>query len=159
MLKWIGTTALMSACFVAGTLVPVVHSQAQQSQQTPPAQGPYYVMVNYMKTKPQKEGEYVRLELQFWKAAHAVRIKAGQRRFWSLMQPFPIPSGHDYDYVTVTGFHTLQDIEGAFAGFPAAFKEAFPKMTPEDITKQVRTTLESRDMLRSEIFRVIDEVR
>lgn len=111
-----------------------------------------YIEVDYMKVKPGNEGLYIDVEKNIWKPVHREFIKAGTRVGWSLWgQVFPSGSASDYQYVTANLFSDFAKI-GA-ADYNDAFKKAHPG---EDIDALSEKTAKSRDLVRSELWEVLD---
>ena len=64
-----------------------------------------YVEINFMKTLPGKEEEYVRQEKEIYKPIHQEFIKNGNRTGWGLSQLIsPLADGSKYNYVTSNAF-------------------------------------------------------
>jgi hypothetical protein len=133
--------------FVFGMLMPLTHTHAQTN---PPKR--MYFTVDYMKTKPGKNPE--KMEHELWKPVHAQMKKDGVIRSWSVMEP-RFGGSEAYDYITVTGFNNLADVEKEQDAYEAAFKKVWPNRNLEEI---VKTTFDARDETRSELFVVADSL-
>jgi hypothetical protein len=113
-----------------------------------------YIQVDFMKVKPGNEGAYLDVEKNIWKPVHQEFIKAGTRAGWSLWSSvFPSGSGADYQYVTANFFSDFSKI-GA-ADYTDAFKKAH---AGKDVDELNVKTGNSRDLVRSELWEVIDSV-
>jgi hypothetical protein len=149
MIKFIGVGVLMAASFVAGTLVPVA-----SMQQTPGAiQGSgEFVVIDYMKVPPGKGADYVAMERNFYKASHQARIKDGKLKSWGLLQlRFAGPG--DYSYATINTYRSWADIDASLLEY---VQRANPGKDSADIQRQ---TLTAREMTRSEVWRVLEQVQ
>lgn len=113
-----------------------------------------YIQVDFMKVKPGNDGAYLDVEKNIWKPVHQEFIKAGTRSGWSLWgNLYPAGSGTDYQYVTANFFTDFSKI-GA-ADYNDAFKKAH---AGKDIDALNVQTGNSRDLVRSELWEVIDSV-
>lgn len=113
-----------------------------------------YIEVDYMKVKPGNESAYVEVEQNIWKPIHNEFIKAGARVGWSLWSKvFPAGSASDYQFVTVNYFPDFQKI-GA-ADYNAAYEKAHPGKNMDELGDK---TTNSRDLVRSELWQVVDIV-
>jgi hypothetical protein len=141
---------LFIACivsFVCGTLVPLTRTFAQTDQN----KWMYYT-VDYMKAKPGQNP--AKMEHDLWKPVHAQMQKDGVITSWSVMEPRFGGTG-GYDYVTVTGFHSLAVVEKEQDTVMSTFKKVWPN---KDVNDVVKTTLDARDEVRSELFIVTDSL-
>jgi hypothetical protein len=101
---------VIAACvlsFLAGALLRLPHAKAQTSAST---QKRMYYEVDYMKTRHGQDP--YKLEHDAWGPIHKERLKNGEITSWAMMQPL-YAGAHNYDYVTVTGFHSLKDLVGS----------------------------------------------
>ena len=70
-----------------------------------------FIVVNQMKTIAGAESEYVNLERTYFKPFHAERVAIGIMNNWGLYKPvMPYGNKYEYDYVTLNGFSTWEDI-------------------------------------------------
>src|SRR5262249_21650048 len=108
--------------FLTGTLMPFTVSRTSALAQSPQGTLPRYAQVDYMKTLPGKEPEYIRLERETWKPLHQARVKNGQLRSWAFFS-VRFPSGMDekYDFVTINTFDRFDQLEEPFANFARLF--------------------------------------
>lgn len=117
--------------------------------------GPYkYLQVDFMKVKPGNERLYLDVEKNIWKPVHNEFIKAGSRVGWSLWSmQFPSGSGGEYQFATVNYFSDFNKI--GMANYTDAFNKAHPG---ENIDELSAKTASSRDLVRSELWEVVDSV-
>jgi hypothetical protein len=138
----------MAACilsFALGTLIRLPHVKAQTSTQ----QRMYY-QVDYMKSRHGQDP--YKLEHDVWGPIHKHMVKEGVITSWSMMQPV-YAGAHNYDYITVTGFHSLKDMENI--DYQAIFNKVWGKDKSQTAMQQ---TDDTRDMLGSEVYVVADSV-
>jgi len=113
-----------------------------------------YIEVDYMKVKPGNDAAYMDAEQNIWKPVHKEFIKAGTRVGWSLWSEiFPSGSAMDYQYVTANYFPDFSKI--GMADYNAAFSKAHPD---KDMNALDKKTMDSRDLVRSELWQVVDVV-
>ncbi len=113
-----------------------------------------YIEVDFMKVKPGNGGAYVDVENNVWKPVHKEFIKEGSRVGWALWQTiFPSGSGLDFQYATVNYIKDFSKINAA--DYNGAFAKAHAN---EDVDKLMEDTNNSRDLVRSELWRVVDAV-
>ena len=113
-----------------------------------------FLQIDYMKVKQGHDGDYIATEVNIWKAIHEQFIKAGSRTGWSLWgRVFPSGYALDYQYVTVNYFSDFSQI--GTANYNDAYQKAHPDMEIGKVTEQ---TLNSRVLVRSELWKVVDKV-
>ncbi len=105
------------------------------------AQSNMYVIVEYMKTKPGKEWNYVELERNFWKPVHVERIKKGEIVGWMLYHIRYTASSDPYNYATVTIFSDPEKLENPGTIDPVTVHP------DKDVEKVLIETEESRDLV------------
>jgi len=104
------------------------HAQAQTD-----TKGPKYLLVDYMKVNPGKEGNYYRLEHDIWNPIHQEFVKSGKKRFWSFYGVrFPSGADEKYDYVTVNGFDNFAQVEAPYTSLPEVLKKVHPNTKMEE---------------------------
>lgn len=70
-----------------------------------------FMVVNQVKTVPDSESEYVNLERTYFKPFHAERVAIGIMNNWGLYKRMlPYGEKYEYNYVTLNGFTTWEDI-------------------------------------------------
>jgi len=145
--KHITVVAACFLSFVAGALVRLPGLNAQTSNAAPKRT---YYEVDYMKSKPGQDA--YKLEHDTWGPIHRERLKTGQITSWAMMAPV-YAGAKNYDYITVTGFHSLGEMENT------NYSEMFQKLWgKEKMQAAMKQTDDTRDMLGSEIYIVIDAV-
>lgn len=113
-----------------------------------------YIQVDFMKVKPGNDNMYMDVETNVWGPVHQQFVKDGSRVGWSLWQTvFPAGSGLEFQYVT-TNF--LSDFSQVGA---ADYNGAFAKVhSGKNIDQLMEKTNNSRELVRSELWRVVDSV-
>ena len=146
----VGILALISAAFLAGTLVHTAFTQSA---------GPQYVKIDYMKVDPYKINSYVKMEQNVWKPIHQQLVRDGKIRSWSLYEVrFPQGDSMEYGYLTFTTFDKFQDLESA--DNPDVFAETVKKLNPKSSTIALETqALENRRLVRSEVWKLVDSTK
>lgn len=112
---------------------------------------PKIFQLDYMKTMPGKDAEYVKLEREVFKPLHQERIKAGQAAAWDLWEvvmPWADDSG--FGYITTTGITDWDKLMSTDYG--AIYKKVFPK---GDATKLGAQVGAARKISNSEIWRQV----
>ena len=110
-----------------------------------------YYTVDYMKTAPGKEDDYVKLEKEFWMPIHKERVKMGVLTDWLLLQKtMPYSFKEPYDYETVNFINNINFLQDS--KYPEAFKKAFPN---GDINKSMDSTNASRTLVKEELWKTV----
>jgi hypothetical protein len=147
--KYLWLPLVIVSSFIAGTLVPT--GRAQQGAQKPPK----YIEVDYMKATPGHENEYVKLEQEQWKPIHQERIKQGKIRSWYFFGVrYPSGSESKYDFVTVNTFDQFGQMENPYPDLDKLITKVHPGMNLDDFGSR---TTKSRDLVRSEVWELIDQ--
>lgn len=111
-----------------------------------------YVRLDYMKVKPGKGADYLKAERDDWMPFHRTLVNDGQSTGWGLWQlVFPGGTDASYDYVTSNRYATYADVLAA--DYEKTFKKASPAKNVNDIFNR---TTSSRDLVRSELWEVVD---
>jgi hypothetical protein len=142
--------SILAACVMAFSLGTLVRMPRAKAQTNSPTQKRMYYQVDYMKTRHGQDP--YKLEHDVWGPIHKEMIKNGVITSWSMMQPL-YAGAHNYDYITVTGFQSLKDLENA--DYPAIFNKVWGKDKSQTTMQQ---TDDTRDMLGSEIYLVTDSI-
>jgi len=100
-----------------------------------------FVIVEYMKTKPGKEWNYVELERNFWKPVHQQRIKNGEIIAWQLYHIRYTGASDPYNYATVTIFNDPEKLENPWTVDPMTVHP------DKDIESIYEETEESRELV------------
>jgi hypothetical protein len=135
------------AAFAAGALLPTP-AMTQKPEGA-------YLQVSFMKVSPGKGDEYLALEKDLWMPVHRERLKTGKIRSWALYGlRSPGGSGNPYNYAVVNTYDKWQDMETS--GLADLFKKVHPDKPMAEVG---RRTNEARDMVRVEIWELIDQVK
>ena len=113
-----------------------------------------YAVVDFMKVKDGMLDEYMKVEREDWKPLHHVLTKEGNRVGWVLWDYLvPGGTGSPYDFVTTMLFSDYASIKAA--NDAEAYKRAHPN---GDLAASVARTRRSRDVVRTEIWEVVDSL-
>lgn len=113
-----------------------------------------YLVINYMKVKPENATAYQEVEKSIWRPIHEQFIKAGSREGWSLWSNvFPTGSAMEYQYLTAD--YVLDFTKIGMADYNAAFGKAHAGQDMQTLEKK---TMDSRELVRTELWQVVDEV-
>lgn len=104
--------------------------------------------VEYMRTEPGKEEDYLKTEA-VWKKIHQKRIANGEILYWALFRRmYPGGTNVAYDYVTVTGYRN-----GAQLAMKANM--SFDKLT-EGLTKEEKDVVMATGTVRKLVLNELD---
>jgi len=116
-----------------------------------------YLMIDYMKVKSGDRAEYIGIEQDVWKPMHQAVVDNGDKASWELYAlVFPWGSSLEYNYATVNAFNEYGDMDLSEFDFAAVFASTHPG---EDPVETGRVTQEARDLVRGEIWHLIDHVQ
>jgi hypothetical protein len=113
-----------------------------------------YAVLDFMKVKPGMIDEYLKVEREDWKPLHQVLTNDGNRTGWTLWD-YAVPGGvgASHDFVTTMLFTDYAKIKEANDA------EAFMKAHPNgNLQASVNRTRASRDVIRTEIWEVVDSL-
>jgi len=111
-----------------------------------------YIEVDYMKNKP--GSGYLSFERNISQPVQQEIVNAGSRAGWSLWRSvYPSGTEADFRYVTVEYYSDFSKL--GTANFAEAFKKAHPNLQSQT---EMRKVIESRDLVRGELWEVIDRV-
>jgi hypothetical protein len=137
--------------FAAGTLFPTMSGQAH-AQQARPKPVADWLTVTFMKVPGDKDAAYLRIEREHWKAVHEQLIKEGTTRYWAL---YRVRSGNEpkpeWSYVTMSSY-SKPDPNILYPRIYSALNRALP------YAELLKQTLESREILRTERYELVDFV-
>lgn len=113
-----------------------------------------YITVAYMKVPPGGGSDYLRMEREIFKPVHALRVADGRIKNWAVNQlMMPGGMGGEYDWCVVT----VRDQLGAlFDNIP---QEIFERAHPGIHGSIFKPAIEVRDMVRVELWQLVDQVR
>lgn len=115
-------------------------------------EGPTFVVVDYMKVKPENVEAYLKVE-KVWKKIHAARVKAGQMEYWELSSLLsPYGTSQEYNYKTANIYKGNKKLADHFTGSMSDLSDI---LTAEEI-KILNTTNSVRDLVKEEVY-VIDQ--
>jgi len=103
-----------------------------------------YVEINFMKTLPGKEEEYVRQEKEVYKPIHQEFINNGKRTAWYFNQLIaPLADNSKYNYVTSNYFNDWDKSYSITVDeYGKIFTKLFPKTSfPENVRTTVKTEI------------------
>ncbi|MEX0724347.1 MAG: hypothetical protein WD357_04960 [Gracilimonas sp.] len=111
-----------------------------------------YTVMNYMMVNPGKEAEYITLENDMARPLHEARIENGDMYSWrtySLLKPGG--TNYQYNFVTADYYEELNDIEYGFTN--DIIRSVMPGT---DINKMFEAIYATREIVRSELWQLID---
>ncbi len=148
MVRYCGVGVLVASAFLAGTFVPVAWTQQGPIQGTGD-----YVVVNYMRVPQGKEPDYVALERGVWKASHEARVRDGNLKSWSLLQTRFGGTEDPYSFATISTYSKWDDLN-------VTMQDYLRKANPgKDMAELQRQTQAAREIVRTEVWRVIDQTK
>ena len=132
------------------TLIILFTFNITQSQEENVGNGATYIAVDYIKTVPGKNyGEILNTK---WKKLAEKRIKDGTIVGWDAWWNMNSTDESNHDIMLVT---LLRDIDSLNAG--QGILQVFPEMTEDEVTAFRKKNRESRKIVNSTIFRVVDD--
>ena len=132
------------------TLIILFTFNITQSQEENVGNGATYIAVDYIKTVPGKNyGEILNSK---WKKLAEKRIKDGTIVGWDAWWNMNSTDESNHDIMLVT---LLRDIDSLNAG--QGILQVFPEMTEDEVTAFRKKNRESRKIVNSTIFRVVDD--
>lgn len=115
---------------------------------------PLYTKMNFAKATPGNDSLYVALEENSWIAFHELRMKKGFMADWELDKKLMPQDIHaEYDYLTVDYYDRLDGMTDT-----QFMQEAKTLWTDAERSKILSMTGRSRNIVRSEIWKLIDYV-
>lgn len=135
--------------FVFSVLLVCAFSWAPEAQaQDEDEPSPVFAQLDYMKVPPDQVGEYLSVEREIWKPMHQARADDGSILGWQLYAVrYPSGTGHDYQYVVVTLYDNLADVED-----PEYATYAQQVHSDVDVNVASQRTYDARDLVRSELW-------
>jgi hypothetical protein len=109
-----------------------------------------YVQVDFMRTTPGKENEYVKAEKESFKPVHAEFLKQGKKDDWGLYSlDMPYSETGNYNFITANFFSNLNQMTSG------NYAEAFKKLFPNQDINTVWTNMNGlRKIVRSELWKL-----
>jgi len=111
-----------------------------------------FVVMNFMMVNPGKEAEYITLENDMARPLHEARIENGEMYSWrtySLLKPGGL--NYKYNFVTADYYEELNHIEYGFTN--DLIRSVMPGT---DINKMFEAIYATRDIVRSELWQLVD---
>jgi hypothetical protein len=103
-------------------------------------------IVDYMKVKPQNEGDYLEVEKE-WKKIHQARLDQGIITTWILYKRMYAGAADSYQYITVAIYDDFKKTEN-----PIPWNWMTENYSEEELDKLMEKTGKSRVMLTSEVY-------
>lgn len=113
-----------------------------------------FAVMNYMMVNPGKEAEYITLENDMARPLHEARIENGEMYSWrtfSLLKPGGL--NYQYNFVTADYYEELNDMEYGFTN--DLIRSVMPGT---DINKMFEAIYATRDIVRSELWQLVDHL-
>ena len=130
------------AALVLLLLAALACSVAAQDEATEPV----YLVVDYMKAR--NVADYENMETMMWQPLHQVLVDDGRLNSWALYW-VQFGDRSEYDYVTV---QSTSSLEYAMGGLPDDFEDVLRRAHPHMRMDDLRESVVTRDMVRSEIW-------
>jgi hypothetical protein len=113
-----------------------------------------YISLDFMKTMPGKDEDYVKVEKETWMPVHKERVNMGVIKDWELYEKvMPYGAKEEYNYVTGQFFDDLSAM--ADPKYPESFNKAWPG---QDVGKFFQNTVSTRTLVKNEVWSLIDYV-
>lgn len=125
--------------------------QIEAVEPSPPVPSKY-VRLDFMKIKPGKVAEYLRVEREDWIPFHQTLVNEGKSSGWGLWQlVFPGGTDSSYDHITSSRYTTYDQVLAT--DYAGTFKKVSPGKNVNDIFNRATN---SRDLVRTELWEVVD---
>jgi len=111
-----------------------------------------YLVVDFMQPKPDKFGEYFKMELDTFRLVHKERIKLGALSQWALLQlslPFDVKTG--YSTLAISFYNDLDMMYGD-SKYEEGIKKNFPNVSLNNLFQSAATT---RDNPKADLLRLV----
>lgn len=116
---------------------------------------PVFYVIDYMKTKPGMNDDYLEME-QAWKKIHQARIDAGKLEAWGLQAVLsPAGTNAEYNYITYNRYVGNEQLAAHFETPMITMEQIEDILTEEELERVMRTE-ETRDGVKSEVWRLVD---
>ncbi len=145
----------MKSRFLFSLLLAILFCQTQSAfaQQAEPT---YYVIYDYMKVKPGKWDDYLKLEKAF-KKIHAVKKKAAKMDDWGLLAVLsPSGASTEYDYVTYNVYAGEAQLANYYEG--QYMPDNWSNLLTPDEFEVVMNASEIRTLVKTEVWTTTDRV-
>lgn len=117
------------------------------------AADPLYVVVEYIKVKPEDHLKYLEVEQKIWKPMHQERINQGIIASWTLYAVEFTGSTDNYNYVAITTYNDAKNLEHPWnAEIPA---KVHGNMS---LGEMMDRTNKAREIVRSELYNSVASI-
>ncbi|WP_321370168.1 hypothetical protein [uncultured Draconibacterium sp.] len=114
------------------------------------AADPVYIVVEYIKVKPEDHLKYLEVEQKIWKPMHQERINQGIIASWTLYAVEFTGSADNYNYVAITTYNDTENLETPWnAEIPA---KVHGNMS---LVEMMDRTNKAREIVRTELYRSV----
>ena len=111
-----------------------------------------FLQLDFMHVNQENSGMYTEVETEIWQPIHQEFLNAGQLNFWGLYQlRYPGGAGGEYQFVTANAVNDFTQLESF--DYAAAFEKAH---SGKDVNDAMEKTMASRELVRSELWELID---
>lgn len=115
-----------------------------------------YIMVDLMKPRPGQADEWLKMERETFKPVHQARAEQGFLRGWNVVTlDYPSGTSLAYTAATINIMPNWKAVGAPGGGYAEAFKKTMPNADMDETFKKVT---ETRDIVRTELYHVIDKV-
>jgi L-rhamnose mutarotase len=111
------------------------------------AQCPLYIVVEYLKVKPENHGKYIELERKIWEPMQQERINQHIIAGWLLYAVEFTGAADEYNYVAITLYSNPEQIENPWN--IEILDKVHPGMDAEELMERTEKTCE---LIRSELY-------
>lgn len=133
-----------------GLCAVLFFSREATSQEKP------FIVLEYMHVKPGNAQAYLQVE-NFWQHIHQAQLKNGTILTWSVWQVVaPYDMNAPYQFVAVTAYAHFNDYLHPYKGID--IRQVFAGASEDSLNKMFTETGKARDLIRSDIFKVQDNI-
>ncbi len=113
---------------------------------------PYkYVVVDFMQPKPDKFGQYMKMELDTFRLVHKERIKLGDISQWACLQlALPYDTKTGYSFLALNFYNDLDNMTSS--KYVEALRNIFPSV---DIGNLLQSSAAMRDNPKADLMRLV----
>ena len=132
--------SLLLFCFLSGN---ILFSTASYAQTIPSL----FVVVDYMKVKPENHSKYLEVEQEIWKPMHQERINQNIIVGWYLYAVEFAGADDEYNYVVISLYDNAENLENPWSTeIPA---QVHPKLPLSEIMER---TYDARENVKTELY-------
>lgn len=133
-----------------GLSVVLLYSRKTAAQEKP------FIMLEYMHVKAGNNNAYLQVE-NFWKHIHLAQQNKGNILTWSVWEVVaPFDMNAPYQFVVVTAYAHFSDYLHPYKDID--IHNVFPNASEDSLKKMFTQTQKSRDLIKTDIFNVEDNV-